>query len=249
MKFLLASLGSRGDVEPCAAIGRELQRRGHQVCMAVPPNFLGFIESAGLPAVTHGPDQVLQNASIERIYGKTPVPAMAAFATLQHVTELLPELGKSLTWLTEGADLLLTDASEQGLAANVAEYYGIPMAALHIFPLEPGGTDWQITKEAEDANAGHLACRRKRDPRRDNRSRSRPTTNSSFPNWQPNGPNTTSDGRSLAGSRWSCRRMPTTRSRRGLPREPRRSTSASAAACDSQMPLTRSRSSARFARS
>jgi UDP:flavonoid glycosyltransferase YjiC (YdhE family) len=151
MKFLLASLGSRGDVEPCAAIGRELQRRGHQVCMAVPPNFLGFVESAGLPAVTHGPDQVLQNASIERIYGKTPHPAMAAFATLQHVTELLPELGKSLTWLTEGADLLLTDASEQGLAANVAEYYDIPMAALHIFPLEPGGTDWQITKEAEDA--------------------------------------------------------------------------------------------------
>jgi UDP:flavonoid glycosyltransferase YjiC (YdhE family) len=76
---------------------------------------------------------------------------MAAFATLRHVTELLPELGKSLAWLTEGADLLLTDASEQGLAANVAEYYDIPMAALHIFPLEPGGTDWQITKEAEDA--------------------------------------------------------------------------------------------------
>src|SRR3984957_18562689 len=150
MKFLLASLGSRGDVEPCAAIGRELQRRGHQVCMAVPPNFLGFIESAGLPAVPHGPDQVLQNATIERTYGKTPNPAMAAYATLKHDTELLPELSKSLAWLTEGADLLLTDASEQGLAANVAEYYGIPMAALHIFPLEPGGTDWQVSKEAED---------------------------------------------------------------------------------------------------
>jgi UDP:flavonoid glycosyltransferase YjiC (YdhE family) len=151
MKFLLASLGSRGDVEPCAAIGRELQRRGHQVCMAVPPNFLGFIESAGLPAVPHGPDHVAQNASIERAYGKTPHPMMAAYATLKHVTELLPELGKSLAWLTEGADLLLTDASEQGLAANVAEYYGIPMAALHIFPLETRGAEWQVAKEAEDA--------------------------------------------------------------------------------------------------
>ena len=70
MKFLLASLGSRGDVEPCAAIGRELQRRGHQVCMAVPPNFLGFIESAGLPAVPHGPDHVAQNASIDAYTGR-----------------------------------------------------------------------------------------------------------------------------------------------------------------------------------
>jgi UDP:flavonoid glycosyltransferase YjiC (YdhE family) len=164
MKFLLASLGSRGDVEPCAAIGRELQRRGHQVCMAVPPNFLGFIESAGLPAIAHGPDQVLQNASIERTYGKTPNPAMAAFATLQHVTELLPELGKSLAWLTEGADLLLTDASEQGLAANVAEYYDIPIAALHIFPLEPGGTEWQITKEAEDAQRRTLGLPEESEP-------------------------------------------------------------------------------------
>ena len=66
MKFLLASQGSRGDIEPCAAIGRELQRRGHDVCMAVPPNFLGFIESAGLAAVPHGPYHVQQNASVVR---------------------------------------------------------------------------------------------------------------------------------------------------------------------------------------
>ncbi|MGO9286502.1 glycosyltransferase, partial [Mycobacterium sp.] len=37
MKFVLASYGSRGDIEPCAAVGRELLRRGHDVRMAVPP--------------------------------------------------------------------------------------------------------------------------------------------------------------------------------------------------------------------
>ena len=56
MKFVLAGYGSRGDVEPCAAVGRELLRRGHDVRMAVPPNMLGFIESAGLAAVAYGPD-------------------------------------------------------------------------------------------------------------------------------------------------------------------------------------------------
>ena len=56
MKFVLASYGSRGDVEPCAAVGRELLRRGHEVRMAVPPDLVGFAESAGLAAVAYGPD-------------------------------------------------------------------------------------------------------------------------------------------------------------------------------------------------
>ncbi|WP_156764503.1 glycosyltransferase, partial [Mycobacterium sp. E3247] len=37
MKFAVASYGTRGDIEPCLAIGRELTRRGHDVRMAVPP--------------------------------------------------------------------------------------------------------------------------------------------------------------------------------------------------------------------
>ena len=44
MKFVLASWGSRGDVEPNLAVGRELVRRGHEVCMAVPPDLVGFTE-------------------------------------------------------------------------------------------------------------------------------------------------------------------------------------------------------------
>jgi UDP:flavonoid glycosyltransferase YjiC (YdhE family) len=154
MRFALATLGTRGDVEPCAAIGRELQRRGHEVRMAVPPNMVSFVESAGLAAVAHGPDQVLQNANIARKYGKMPNPVSMAWEILSDVTKIWPELGTALTSLADGADLLLTDSSEQGLAANVAEYYDIPLAALHIYPIEPGGTggtDWHITKEAEDA--------------------------------------------------------------------------------------------------
>src|ERR1700756_3066787 len=53
MKFVLASYGTRGDVEPCAAIGRELLRRGHDVRMAVPRDLVGFVESAGLTAVAY----------------------------------------------------------------------------------------------------------------------------------------------------------------------------------------------------
>ena len=47
MKFVLANWGTRGEVEPYVAVGRELVRRGHDVCMAVAPEMVGFAESAG----------------------------------------------------------------------------------------------------------------------------------------------------------------------------------------------------------
>lgn len=118
--------------------------------MAVPPNYLGFVESAGLAAVPHGPDQILQNAEIARKYGETPNPVFMAWVIAEDLKRLWPQLGTALTSLADGADLLLTDASQQGLAANVAEYYDIPQAALHIYPLGRD-TGTQVTKEAEDA--------------------------------------------------------------------------------------------------
>src|ERR1700733_13509549 len=152
MRFVLATLGTRGDVEPCATIGRELQRRGHDVRMAVPPNYIGFVKSAGLASVDPpGPDQTLQNENIARKYGETPNPILMAWVIMNDLQQLWPHLGTALTSLAKGADLLLTDASEQGLAANVAEYYDIPVAVLHILPLDPGAAESPMTKGVEDA--------------------------------------------------------------------------------------------------
>ncbi len=56
MKFVLACYGVRGDVEPSVVVGRELMRRGHDVCIAIPPNLVAFAESAGLTSVAYGLD-------------------------------------------------------------------------------------------------------------------------------------------------------------------------------------------------
>ena len=56
MKFVLAFYGTRGDVEPGIAVGRELSVRGHDVCLAVPPDLIGSVASVGLAAVAYGPD-------------------------------------------------------------------------------------------------------------------------------------------------------------------------------------------------
>jgi UDP:flavonoid glycosyltransferase YjiC (YdhE family) len=156
MKFLLVSYGTRGDVEPCAAVGLELQRRGHDVRMAVPPDTLGFVESAGLAAVAYGPDpQGLRHGDFVRNVAKIHDPDRRVRQIAEYASQLWLEMGTTLTALANGADLLVTCIGEQqGLIANVAEYHDIPLAALHSFPVRffaPGWLHSQIMRDAEDA--------------------------------------------------------------------------------------------------
>jgi UDP:flavonoid glycosyltransferase YjiC (YdhE family) len=171
MKFALGIHGSRGDVEPFAAVGLELQRRGHEVRMAVPPNMLGFVESAGLCAVAYGPSsQAVNEEDFVRNFWDIRTPVKVVRAGKHYLGEVWSEMGTTLTSLADGADLLLTGMVQQGLAVNVAEYHRIPLAELHCFPVRVNGrilpvvpsplmrsgisalwwAHWRMTKPAED---------------------------------------------------------------------------------------------------
>jgi UDP:flavonoid glycosyltransferase YjiC (YdhE family) len=151
VKVALAGYGSRGDVEPLAAVGRELLRRGHHVAMAAPPDQLGLVASAGLTAVEYGPGtQALRGQEFAPDTSPNPINTMVKIA--QHFTQAMTDFGTTLTEQADGADLLLTNASEEGLATSVAECYGIPLATLHFFPgARPRGLIGDIAKDAENA--------------------------------------------------------------------------------------------------
>ena len=146
MKLVLACYGTRGDVEPFAAVGRELVRRGHDVRMAVAPDVVGFVESAGLVAVAYGLEtqvwlDVYRNFwlsffgkfwrvwDLRRLWGEVSDP----------ITQCWGQISTTLTSLADGADLLCTGLPYQEAAANVAEYYEIPLATLHYVPVRPNG--------------------------------------------------------------------------------------------------------------
>jgi UDP:flavonoid glycosyltransferase YjiC (YdhE family) len=150
MKVVLAGYGTRGDVEPFAAVGRELLRRGHDVCMAVPPNMVGFLESVGFAAVPFGPEPL---SSVRDRTVEDPASAMAE--QVEYLSRAMVEWGTTLMALANGADLLVTGRVEQGLAANVTEYYGIPQATLHFFPgahARLSGWAGDTMEKAEDAH-------------------------------------------------------------------------------------------------
>ena len=183
MRFVLAFYGTRGDVEPGIAVGRELLRRGHDVRMAVPPDLIGFAESAGLAAVAYGPDnhawleatrdfwaRFFRNfwriGELKRLLRESREPSNQAWA----------EMSTKLTSLADGADLLLTGLSYEELAVNVAEYRDMPLATLLWFPIRVNGhivpvlpprfirlamtayewLVWRGVKKAEDAQRREL---------------------------------------------------------------------------------------------
>lgn len=178
MKFALASYGTRGDIEPSTAVGRELQRRGHDVRLAVPPNLVGLVESAGLGAVAYGPDQ--QEGFWDVDFLRKFWKVNEVIASWREVQGLLAqswaEMSTTLVALADGADLLFTGPGFPGVPANVAEYYGIPLATMHYFPMLPNGQvapgvpaplvraavralDWPqrlLTKRAEDTQRREL---------------------------------------------------------------------------------------------
>ncbi|WP_196773245.1 glycosyltransferase, partial [Mycobacterium intracellulare] len=130
MKCVLAAYGSRGDVEPCAAVARELQRRGHDVVIAVPPDKLAWAESAGLAAVAYGPDSREQLDDAADFVRTVQDPISAVPHLMERVTEVWAEKSETLARLAADAGLLVAGMNEQRLAANVAERFGIPLAAL-----------------------------------------------------------------------------------------------------------------------
>ena len=183
MKFVLACYGSRGDVEPSVVVGRELQRRGHDVRMAVSPNLVGFAEEAGLAAVAYGLDtQALLDAQRNywtccfHIPWNTKELNRLQRENLEISTQCWGEMSTTLTSLAEGADLLFTGLTFEQPAANVAEYYDVPLATLDYYPIRANGQllpflpaplirrawtmgewmNWRAMKKTEDAQRREL---------------------------------------------------------------------------------------------
>lgn len=187
MKLVLASYGTRGDIEPSVVVGRELLRRGHDVRMAVPPDSIAFTEAAGLPAVSYG----LESQAWLDLYRNFWTSLFSTFWRVREMRSMWREMwdlsdqcwsqmSTTLVSLAEGADLLLTGQSYQEPAANVAEFYDIPLATLHHVPMRPNGQvvsmlppplarsamrafdwfSWRLNKKVEDTQRRELGLPR-----------------------------------------------------------------------------------------
>lgn len=121
--ILLAPYGSRGDVQPVAAIGRELARRGHDVLLCAPPDLAHIAETAGIPFTPVGPPQAhLFDGSQSNL------------STFRAALRVAPEQLEVLLPLARDARVILGSAL-QFAAPAIAERLGIPYVYVMLSPV------------------------------------------------------------------------------------------------------------------
>jgi UDP:flavonoid glycosyltransferase YjiC (YdhE family) len=116
--------------------------------MAVPPNLVEFVESTGITAVAYGPDsqaawewEFLSNlwSEFPRNLSKPQRLASLWQETRRRFIRCWQEMSATLTSQADGADILVTGLVFEQQAFPIAEYYDIPLVALHHIPIRPNG--------------------------------------------------------------------------------------------------------------
>lgn len=131
MDIAIICYGSRGDVQPFAALARGLRHIGHHVRLVAPSNFASLAEEHGVAFVPVGID--LQAHLAERI---TSLPQSGNLvrtlrALRDELSDLLDDIGRDTTL---GAEVVVGTGPA---SASVAEKLAIPFVEAVLQPLTP----------------------------------------------------------------------------------------------------------------
>ena len=134
MKIAIATVGTRGDVQPYITLGLGLQADGHQVQIATDPLFQRFIEGYGLgfAAVNADPRQAMQEDM--RQVGSNPVRLLRWID--EQFTPLARQYFIDMQAAVQNADAVLVSALAFA-AMHVAQARGIPSLASYLYPISP----------------------------------------------------------------------------------------------------------------
>jgi sterol 3beta-glucosyltransferase len=140
MRVTMVALGSRGDVQPCVALGLGLEARGFDVRITCLETYRGLVEDAGLRCAPLGGDAVGLLASAEgQAWLSGGRNAWRFIRSMLSVggpllESLLPEIQAAC----DDAELIVFGAFGF-IGMHLAERRGVPACAALLQPLEPTG--------------------------------------------------------------------------------------------------------------
>ena len=149
-RIIVFASGSRGDVQPLVALALGLQRAGHDVTVAAPGDFAGFVEGRGLPF--HGfsaETREILSSDLGRLAGHSSHRAMLELKLLTQmmktvglsmVDEVLPMVGAADVFVS---GLLTVDGTDAIVRAG------------------GGGTCWPCSRRSPRAEPDGPACSRR----------------------------------------------------------------------------------------
>jgi sterol 3beta-glucosyltransferase len=137
---VILGAGSRGDLQPCLALGRGLAERGNAVRLIAVDRYKSLVDAAGLtPAMLSLDPAEIIASEAGRAWldgGRNPVKFLRNFARIAR--PLAEQVLQEVAAACEGADLIVAPTIGF-LAEHMAERLGVPSALIHIQPSQPTG--------------------------------------------------------------------------------------------------------------
>ena len=165
MKVLIMTLGTRGDVQPFIALARGLLAAGHEVVLAAPERFAGFVAGYGVPfaGVDDGPMRLMDDPAMAAVFDGGVRVRLRQVRTMPAMfTQLL-------------ADCWAVASHGAGAGADLVVHNGQIIAGQHVaeklgYPGGAGSADTDVRADQGVSLAGRgltvlAACRRRTGPR------------------------------------------------------------------------------------
>lgn len=131
MKITILSYGSRGDIQPFLALSKGLQKAGHQVCLAAPQRFEGFIERHAIPFAPFAGDPAEISALIN--HAGSNVYRMIS-SMRDYLLTIAPQVVDQMIQAATGADLLIHSFLFTTGGHTLARHLQIPDISIQTFP-------------------------------------------------------------------------------------------------------------------
>lgn len=130
MQITAIAYGTRGDVDPSLALGKELLARGHKVRMVVASDFTAVVERHGLEAAPAQVDiQALLHTAggLDLIDSGKRISLRRSFKAMQRLfDEIGPALIENAFEASADADVVLTAFLSNVFASSICQKLGIP---------------------------------------------------------------------------------------------------------------------------
>ena len=124
LRVVLATVGSRGDVQPMLAIAQLLVAHGHTPVVAAPPNFEVWVRSLGFEFAPLGADMQVYMEENRQAMGGNPLKMVRGMS--RYFSEQIPLQVQQLVTVCQGAQAILWGGIAVA-APSVAEHLRLPL--------------------------------------------------------------------------------------------------------------------------
>lgn len=140
MKITIFAAGSRGDIQPCIALGRGLQQAGYDVCLAAPEGFADFAQkhSVGFYPLRGDVQQIMASDTGRKFMetgGANPIKSIRAMRTM--IAPIVTSMMEDAYTACQDANAMVCLGVFSPLGQAIAEARGIPIINVEPTPLLP----------------------------------------------------------------------------------------------------------------